>query len=190
MTTEFWEERWNNNDTGWDLGQVSPPLKAYFDQLENKSLKILIPGAGNAYEAEYLWRNGFENTHIVEIAKSAIDAFKKRYSGFPDDQIIHADFFDLNQAFDLIIEQTFFCAIDPSVRKEYVKKMRNLLSPEGHLVGVMFNRSFVGGPPFGGSVEEYRGLFEPDFSIQIMEECYNSIPPRQGSEIFIKLQTK
>ena len=44
----FWDNKYKTNKTGWDLGQVSPPLKAYFDQLENKDLKILIHGERNA----------------------------------------------------------------------------------------------------------------------------------------------
>ena len=51
LSEKAWDNRYLNNDIGWDLGTVSPPLKAYFDQLENKELKILIPGGGNAHEA-------------------------------------------------------------------------------------------------------------------------------------------
>jgi hypothetical protein len=51
----YWEEKFIKNETGWDIGYVSTPLKEYFDQLTNKDLKILIPGSGNGYEAEYLF---------------------------------------------------------------------------------------------------------------------------------------
>jgi hypothetical protein len=52
-----------SNETGWDLGQVSPPLKAYIDQLTDKNLRILIPGCGNSYEAEYLLEKGLYEHH-------------------------------------------------------------------------------------------------------------------------------
>lgn len=55
----FWNNKYKDHKTGWDLGVISPPLKTYFEQLENKSLKILIPGGGNAHEAEYLFKKGF-----------------------------------------------------------------------------------------------------------------------------------
>ena len=51
----YWSKRYKEERTGWDIGFPSLPLKTYIDQLENKDLKILIPGAGNAYEAEYLF---------------------------------------------------------------------------------------------------------------------------------------
>ena len=54
LTSEVWNDRYQNKDIGWDIGKISTPLKEYFDQLENKDLKIAIPGCGNAYEAEYL----------------------------------------------------------------------------------------------------------------------------------------
>ena len=47
----FWNNQYNANTTNWDLGEVSPPLKEYIDQLTNKNLRILIPGCGNTYEA-------------------------------------------------------------------------------------------------------------------------------------------
>ena len=37
----FWANKYANNLTGWDIGSVSTPLKGYFDQLDNKAIKIL-----------------------------------------------------------------------------------------------------------------------------------------------------
>ena len=187
---EFWEERWQNNQIGWDLGEVSPPIKAYIDQLVDKEIEILVPGCGNAYEAEYLNEQGFINTFIIEISATAIESFKKRCPSFPEAHIIHGDFFELEQKFDLVVEQTFFCAIQPTQRIDYVNKIKAILRPTGKLVGLLFNRTFEGGPPFGGSIPEYEAYFEKDFHIQIMEQSKNSITPRQGSELFIKLQLK
>jgi len=64
---KYWSKRYEENQTGWDIGYPSTPIKTYVDQLENKDLKILIPGAGNAYEAEYLWQQGFKNVHVLDI---------------------------------------------------------------------------------------------------------------------------
>lgn len=190
MQKEYWDKRWLEKQTGWDVGDVSTPLKTYFDQLTNKNLRILIPGCGNAYEAEYLWKNGFKNTYIVEISELAVQSFLKRYPEFPKDHIFTADFFLLNEAFDLIIEQTFFCAIDPARRNDYAIKCNEILNPAGKLVGVLFDREFDGGPPFGGSMEEYRKTFSPLFDIHVLEPCHNSIQPRKGTELFINFLKK
>ncbi|MCB0465166.1 MAG: SAM-dependent methyltransferase, partial [Aequorivita sp.] len=57
----FWNHKYLSGETGWDIGYVSTPIKEYIDQLSDKNLKILIPGGGNSYEAEYLFESGFNN---------------------------------------------------------------------------------------------------------------------------------
>lgn len=182
---EYWNSRYLESATGWDIGEISPPLKAYFDQLENKNIKILIPGGGNSYEAEYLYKSGFQNIYVNDIAKQPLENFKNRLPSFPDSNLLLRDFFEIDMKFDLIIEQTFFCALAVEKREAYVQKMHDLLLPEGKLTGVLFNTYFdKEGPPYGGSRAEYLQLFERKFIIKTLEQCYNSVTPRQGSELF------
>lgn len=192
-TAEFWQNRYQQGYTGWDIGQVSPPLQTYFDQLTNKSATILIPGAGNAHEAEYLHEKGFEQVIVVDFAQLPLDNFTKKFPNFPKKHLVKSDFFTLNPEnyqFDLIIEQTFFCAIDPNRREEYAQQMQRLLKPSGKLVGLLFDREFNNYPPFGGSLAEYQALFVKYFNIHILETCYNSIKPRQGNELFMIMTAK
>ena len=186
----YWSNRYKNNEATWDMGKVSPPLKEYFEQLTDKRMSILIPGCGNAYEADYLLRNGFKNITLIDISPVPVDKLKNKFAAFLNKEIniICGDFFTFNQTFHLIIEQTFFCAIDPSLRTNYVEKMSELLNEDGKLVGVFFNKVFEVGPPFSGSKAEYHLLFKNKFEIKIMDECYNSISPRKGSELFVMLQ--
>jgi SAM-dependent methyltransferase len=191
LSAAAWEHRYLNNDIGWDLGEVSPPLKTYFEQLENKEIKILIPGGGNSYEAEYLFKNGFKNVFVVDWSASAIGNIQKRIPDFPASQLIIGDFFEVESTFDLIIEQTFFCAINPSLRASYVLKMNQLLKPKGKIVGLLFmvplNKDR---PPFGGNKEAYLEVFKLHFNIEIMETCFNSFGNRKGRELFIKMLKK
>lgn len=188
LKESYWTERYGKGETGWDIGYVSTPIKEYIDQLQNKELKILIPGAGNAHEAEYLWNNGFKNVWVLDISKPPLKHLQERVPEFPSSQLIHADFFDHKGEYDLIIEQTFFCALPPRLRNDYVNKTAELLKPEGKLVGLLFQIPLNDNkPPFGGSREEYLNLFEKSFQNINMETAYNSIPPRQGSELFIKM---
>jgi thiopurine S-methyltransferase len=185
----YWTERYIEQQTGWDVGHPTTPLKTYIDQLENKALKILIPGAGNAYEAEYLFKNGFKNVHVLDISKKPLEHFKKRVPDFPLSQLIHADFFKHQEFYDLILEQTFFCAFPPSKenREQYASKMNQLLNKHGKLAGLWFNFPLsedIENPPFGGSKEEYLNYFQPYFKIKSFKSCYNSIEPRKGRELF------
>jgi SAM-dependent methyltransferase len=191
LNSSYWQTRYTNAETGWDLGTVSPPLKAYAEQLPRHNIKILIPGAGNAYEAEFLHRSGFTEVYVADIAEAPLKALKQRVPDFPDDHLLHQDFFELQDTFELIMEQTFFCAIDPKLRPSYAKKCAELLKPGGKLVGLLFNTVFEKpGPPFGGSAEEYRTYFEPYFHFRTFAPAYNSVKPRAGRELFMILEKK
>lgn len=188
LSDEFWNERYQKNETGWDLNEISAPIKSYFDKIDNRELKILIPGCGRAHEAEYLYRKGFKNVHILDFATQAIEDFKKRVPDFPDSNIYIGDFFQHEGKYDVIIEQTLFCAIDPKLRKDYAQKMYSSLNEGGLVVGVLFGVEMHDGPPFGGSKKEYHEYFDGLFKNVIIEDCYNSIKPRMGRELFIRLR--
>jgi len=185
LDNNYWTNRYVNKQTGWDLGEISPPLKIYIDNIRNKNLKILIPGAGNAHEAAYLFKLGFKNTYVLDISEYPLNEFKKRNPEFPSDQLLVEDFFLHQSNYDLIIEQTFFCAIPPYLRENYVTKMAELLNPTGKLIGLLFNTAFESeGPPFGGNINEYQNLFSSKFIIEKIEICPDSIKPRLGNELF------
>jgi len=186
LNKAFWDNKYTNEKLGWDIGYISTPLKSYIDQLADKNLKILIPGAGNGYEVEYLFNRGFTNIHVVDIARQPLVNLKNRIPLFPEDQLIHLNFFELRESnFDLILEQTFFCALDPGLREAYAIKMNDLLRENGKLSGLLFDFPLTGkGPPFGGNINEYKKLFIGHFKIKTLERAYNSIKPRNGNELF------
>jgi len=61
--------------------------------------------------------------YFMDFSSRASDLFKKICPRFPKDQILIGDFFSLKKPlfFDVIIEQTFFCAIDPLKTKLHKK---------------------------------------------------------------------
>jgi len=186
---KYWTLRYKEERTGWDIGYPSTPLKVYIDQLENKSLRILIAGAGNAYEAEYLFKQGFNNVDVLDISAEPLEEFKARVLDFPRSQLIQTDFFDFSGQYDLIFEQTFFCSFEPSDKNRniYAAKMSELLIGHGRLVGLWFDVPLVEDTdkrPFGGSKLDYIRHLAPYFDIKTFQVCYDSIPERQGIELF------
>lgn len=191
LDATYWEKRYQDGSSRWDLGVISTPIKNYIDQLENKKIKILIPGGGNSYEAEYLFNKGFTNVYVADLAESPLKNIKSRVPKFPNAQLLRINFFDIQQKFDLIIEQTFFCAIHPSLRDQYVFKAANLLHEGGKLVGLLFNVPlYEDHPPFGGSKKEYIDRFSSNFVINTMETSTQSMTSRKGKELFINLTVK
>lgn len=191
LDAQYWEKRYQDGTTRWDLGVISTPIKTYIDQLENKNIRILIPGAGNSYEAEYLFNMGFTNVYVADLAKSPLKNIKSRVPKFPNSQLLHINFFDIEDQFDLIIEQTFFCAISPLLRKQYANKVAQLLNKGGKLVGLLFDAPlYEDHPPFGGNKKEYIDTFSYNFVVNTMETSINSNTSRKGKELFINLTVK
>lgn len=191
LDKNYWDNRWANAETGWDIGYASPAIVKYMEQFPDKDASILIPGCGNAYEAMSLVEMGFQHIVLLDISEQAVNKLRERFGAMPEVKLVCDDFFRHTGAYDLIIEQTFFCALDPSLRPAYVRKANSLLKEGGQLIGLLFNRDFeAAGPPFGGHKEEYLNLFMPHFHIHKMEPCYNSIPPRASFELFVNLLKK
>ncbi|MFM7709452.1 MAG: methyltransferase domain-containing protein [Ferruginibacter sp.] len=188
----YWNARYAMGQTGWDLGSVSPAFIHYFSAMSNKEMAILIPGCGNSHEAAWLIACGFSQVTVLDIAPHAIQALRERFHAVDGKQltIVQADFFEWDGQYDLIFEQTFFCAIHPDKRAAYVRQMHKLLRPNGQLVGLLFNRTFDASPPYGGSIDEYQVLFEPYFNPLHVQPTSLSVEPRQGTECWMEGRKK
>ena len=186
LDATYWHHRYAEQDAPWDLGGPSTPLATYLDGLEDRDLRILIPGAGRAYEAEYAHRLGFRNVYPMDLTGAPFDDLLQRCPTFPQEHLLVGDFFEHQGSYDIILEQTFFCALDPALRERYVAHMHSLLVPGGKLVGVLFNIPLnADHPPFGGSVDDYAPLFRKHFHEVSLEPCRNSIKPRAGNELWL-----
>lgn len=188
LDAKYWDQRYVDETWGWDIGYASPALVDYASLYPNET-SFFIPGCGHAYEGEWLWKNGYTNITLMDVSETARKNFLARVPDFPAEQFIVGDFFTHEQRYDIILEQTFFCALHPSQRDEYVAKMKSLLNEGGRLAGVLFAFPLTEkGPPFGGSEEEYLERFEQHFEVVKLAPCYNSIKPRMGNEFFFELK--
>lgn len=80
LDQNYWEAQWQSRKTGWDMGHASPAITEYMAQYPNKNAAVLIPGCGNAYEAEYLVANRFTNITLIDIAPNAVELLKAKFS--------------------------------------------------------------------------------------------------------------
>lgn len=188
LDQNYWDAQYKSKTTGWDLGQIAPPIQNFIDSIENKNCRILIPGCGNTYEAEYLLEKRFSNITVIDIAPTLVSLLQQKFANNSNIKIVLEDFFEHKGEYDIIIEQTFFCALPPFMRQKYVWKMHQLLAEKGKLAGLLFNRDFEVIPPFGGSQKEYELLFKIAFDFTKLEVAQNSAAPRKGSELFFEFQ--
>ena len=191
----FWNGRYLEKNTGWDLGTVAPP---FVHLVESRALvpysSILIPGAGRGWEALYLAELGFAVT-CVDFAPEAVAegrALAERHGVRVS--YVEEDLFRLSPEhygrFDYLLEQTCFCAIDPDRRREYREMTARMVRPGGELVGLFYVHGREGGPPWTTTSEEVRDLFSPHFDFIEFAVTPHSVESRKGEEILARLRRR
>ena len=188
--SQFWEDIYLAGDTGWDLSGPTPIYKNLANKLKTGSLCII--GCGRGYDAIMFAKKGFQVT-AVDFAPSAIQAVKQMsVESEVEVNTLELDIFALlpsyQNSFDYVIEQTCFCAIHPSRRKEYEIMVQGILKPNGKLVGLWFpldKHIDEGGPPYGTSVNEVKTIFNNGWEIVKEEFSEHSIKPRKEREKLI-----
>ncbi len=186
-SSEFWENRYIEGTTGWDLGQAAPPFVSLLDSTAApKPGKIAVLGSGSGYDALLFAARGFEVIGFDFAPSAIISATELAQNKGISTQFLQRNIFNLPAEFphyfDYVLEHTCFCAIDPGDRPSYVKLVKSLLKPSGELLALFWAHNQAGGPPFGTTTTEIRQYFEPDFKINSLDLVNNSVPQRQGQE--------
>ena len=191
---EYWEKSYQSGDMGWDLGGPTPIFDDWI-QFQTDSLSICILGAGNGWDAINFAEKG-HNVTAVDFAESAID---NMHTSAQDKgvqiNLIHSDIFDLcklfNHTFDIVLEYTCFCAIDPARRLDYVRMTNQILKPDGKIVAILFPiDKYINdvGPPFAIDLDSTISLFSKYFILDTKEIPSLSIERRNGREVFVILK--
>jgi SAM-dependent methyltransferase len=183
---EDWQRHYEENDLGWDLGQVAPPFVKLWQEEKLPLGKVLVPGCGRGHEVVFLAENGFDVT-AIDFSSGAVtylkNALKKRNL---EGRILHQDFFSLDEShegvYDLVLEQTFFCAISPKQRRDYVLNVSRILKPGGILVGLFYHTDEQGGPPYNTTREDIEMHFSKKFEIQELDKTSLSTEQRKDKE--------
>jgi len=183
-----WESRYRLGDTPWEKGVAAPPL---IDFLAHHPIKgeILVPGCGAGHEVRALAAQDVHRATVIglDLAETAITLAQ----GIPlvgQEMYVQGDLFALpsswNGRFDWVVEHTCFCAIDPTLRADYVRAIAQVLKPGGQYFAIFFmTPDSEQGPPFGTTKEEIAQLFEPSF--ELLEEWIptRTFEGREGREL-------
>ncbi len=193
--SEFWENRYIEGTTGWDLGQAAPPFVSLLDSAAApKPGKIAVLGSGSGYDAFLFAQRGFEVMGFDFAPSAVASATQLAQNKGLAAQFLQRNIFDLSAEFphyfDYVLEHTCFCAIDPGDRPAYVELVKSLLKPSGELIALFWAHNRPGGPPFGTTEAEIRQYFEPDFKINSLVLVNNSVPQRREQEYSGRFQVK
>ena len=168
-TSEFWQQRFENNEIGWDRGQPSPQLIAWLDSGDLKPCRIAVPGCGAGWEVAELAKRGFEVTGLDYTAAAVEKTGALLHAQGLKATVIQADVlvYQPHHTFDAIYEQTCLCAIHPEHWLDYAQQLHHWLKP-GASLWVLYmqmvraaasEEGVIQGPPYHCDINAMRALF-------------------------------
>ena len=196
-TTEFWQERFEKNETGWDRGSASPQLLAWLDGGELQACRIAVPGCGSGWEVAELAQRGFAVTGLDYTAAAVEKTRTLLASRALTAEVVQADVlaYQPAQPFDAIYEQTCLCALHPDDWFPYASQLRQWLKPGGSL-WVLFmqmirpaasEQGVIAGPPYHCDINAMRALF-PERHWVWPKPPYAKVPhPNLAHELGLRL---
>lgn len=188
-TSEYWSQRYQDGKTGWDMKKhhpFLPTMRSYLEPLKGKS--VLVIGAGPGHDAEFFSHHGADVT-AYDFSSEAKNLFHAYY---PDSHVNYQqmDLFDCHKqtekTFDIIIEHTLLCAIDPKRYPDYFKAIKELTHKDSIWAAIIWNNTGVEeGPPFSVSQHIVKNhLKDIDFNIHV-ERDIEPMAPNRNHEWFV-----
>lgn len=168
-TPEFWQERFDKQETRWDRGGPSPQLLAWLDSGELQPCRIAVPGCGGGWEVAELATRGFEVVGL-DYTPAAVERTRAllRQKGLVA-EVTQADVLthQPERPFDAVYEQTCLCAIHPDHWVRYAGQLHRWIRPGGALWALFMQRprpeaveqGLIEGPPYHGDINAMRALF-------------------------------
>ena len=182
-----WDGLWQEGiekGTRWDVGHAEPELvyevKEGILKPKTETARALVPGCGRGYAVKALAELGYSQAVGLELSAKAVQIAQED-SPHPAAKYLEGDFFKTSpdrlggEAFDLIFDSTFLCAIPPTLREQWASQMVSLLKNDGGLLAmnvfpvardpqapeIGLDGPFGEGPPYRLSLQLVKTLFKP-----------------------------
>ena len=180
-----WAGRYRGGDTPWDLGRPHPELVRRLAAGElGPPGRALVPGCGRGHDALALAGAGWEVTalDLVALEGPSLSFFAARGGRF---LVRDALGFASDTPFDLVLDHTFFCAVEPSERPAWGRMVTRTLAPAGRLFALIFpvgRAPEEGGPPFGMHAGDLLAALGEGFTLECDEPTREPIAERRWGE--------
>lgn len=190
MEIEFWEQRWDLDQTAFHLPTVNPYLVSLLEKFKIVSpSQIFIPLCGKSLDISWLASHGYAVIG-VECSKKAIHEFfqEQNIKSETNDisnfktyqakniQLLQGDFFDLDQKLlkdvSLVYDRASLIALPADKRKQYIKLLNNTLPNTAQilLITLEYDQNIMSGPPFSVSDSEVKQLYQGKYDIELLHE--------------------
>lgn len=190
-----WESRYQSGDTPWEKGAPSPGLIEFIENNPPIEGTVLVVGCGFGHDVRAI--STPQNEVIgLDLAPSAIKGARE-FPVVANESYRLGDLLDLppdlHGNFDWLWEHTCFCAIPPSMRRQYVESAATALKPGGLLLAIFYLTPRSHGenqPPFGVTQAELDGLFGKKFELLREWEPTRAYEGREGREMMRLLRKR
>lgn len=198
MNTDYWHQRWQANELGFNQAHPHVLLQRYFNDLNLKSgARILVPLCGKSIDMLWLLSQGYELIG-VELSSLACSAFftehqlsvtthhTDHFTMFQGEKItlLAGDFFELNQetlgSVAAVYDRAALVALPSELRQRYAAHLITLLQDTSSvfLITTSYNQESMQGPPFSVDEAEVIKLYGAHFHIkQRYNKSLKAIPP-------------
>lgn len=188
METDFWLERWRNQQIGFHQSEINTHLESFWSQMEvSKGETVFVPLCGKSRDMLWLAGQGYRVIG-VEISPIASAAFFAESGLLPSREhvgefdIYHANgieircgnFFDLEPS-DLahvraVYDRASLVALPQEMRQRYADKLASLLPDRAQVMLITFDypQEQMSGPPFSVSPAEVHQLYDHTFEMDLL----------------------
>lgn len=187
MDTDFWIERWQQQQIGFHQNEINAYLTNYWDKArtQHPDSQVFVPLCGKSRDMLWLRDQGHDVLGI-ELSELAVqDFFAENQLDFEQDshphfqpylaenlQLLCGDFFKLQKndlaACHLVYDRASLVALPRDMRGQYAQHLGSVLPEEVSmlLVTMEYPQHEMDGPPFSVPETEVRELFEQSFRIE------------------------
>lgn len=166
---QFWQQRFESGQIGWDRGMANPQLLAWLDSGALQPCRIVVPGCGSGWEVVELARRGFQVVGL-DYTDAALERARRHVaeSGVRA-ELVQSDVlaYEPDAPFEAIYEQTCLCALHPDRWLAYAESLHRWLAP-GAVLWALFMQAprpaaletgRIEGPPYHCDITAMRALF-------------------------------
>lgn len=165
---DFWQQRFERQQTPWDRGGASPQLARWLaDRTLQPGLRIAVPGCGSGHDVLALAQAGCDTT-AIDYAEAAVTLTRERLAtAGARAEVLQADVlaWQPREPLDAVYEQTCWCALHPDHWSAYAAQLRCWLRPGGCLLMLAMQclrpgaaEGRIEGPPYHMDIHMLRAL--------------------------------
>lgn len=190
MNKEYWQNKWHNNEIGFNQSEPNSILQQYLSQLNLKPHnRIFVPLCGKSIDMLWLIQQGYRVVG-VELSAEACSQFfteheisfeltqTKYFQVYTSDTItlFSGDFFqitpELMGAIDAIYDRAALIALPDELRQQYACKIIDLATPATNmlLITTRYNQSDMQGPPFSVDEQAVHTLYAKKFTVNLLSK--------------------